>query len=48
MPEFSSSVIFVVATALFLCLHTLTTLLRKRMGWYSKHETALSRGEVNQ
>ena len=33
MHEFSGWVIFVVATALFLALHSLTVVVRKKMGW---------------
>ena len=34
MHEFSGWVIFVVATVLFLLLHSFVTYIRKRMGWY--------------
>lgn len=34
MHEFSGWVIFVVATILFLLLHTLITYIRKKLGWY--------------
>ena len=34
MHEFSGWVIFVVATVLFLGLHSLITLIRKKLGWY--------------
>jgi exosortase len=40
MHEFSGWVIFVVATALFLGLHTLTIVVRKKMGWLPKDEPA--------
>ena len=33
MHEFSGWVIFVVATVLFLALHSLTVVVRKKMGW---------------
>jgi exosortase len=36
MHEFSGWVIFVVATILFLLLHSLITLIRKKLGWYEK------------
>ena len=36
MHEFSGWVIFVVATALFLALHTLTVVVRKKFGWMPK------------
>jgi exosortase len=34
MHEFSGWVIFVVATILFLCLHSFITFVRKKLGWY--------------
>jgi exosortase len=34
MHEFSGWVIFVVATVLFLALHSLITFIRKKLGWY--------------
>ena len=34
MHEFSGWVIFVVATVLFLALHSLITYIRKKLGWY--------------
>jgi hypothetical protein len=34
MHEFSGWVIFVVATILFLALHSLITAIRKKLGWY--------------
>jgi len=41
MHEFSGWVIFVVATVLFLALHSLTVVVRKKMGWMPKNgETA--------
>jgi exosortase len=36
MHEFSGWVIFVVATALFLALHSLTVVIRKKFGWMPK------------
>jgi exosortase len=36
MHEFSGWVIFVVATALFLALHSLTIVIRKKFGWMPK------------
>jgi exosortase len=36
MHEFSGWVIFVVATAMFLALHTLTVVVRKKFGWMPK------------
>lgn len=36
MHEFSGWVIFVVATVLFLALHSLTVFVRKKMGWMPK------------
>jgi len=36
MHEFSGWVIFVVATALFLALHSLTVVVRKKFGWMPK------------
>lgn len=40
MHEFSGWVIFVVATALFLGLHSLTVVVRKKMGWMPPDEKA--------
>jgi exosortase/archaeosortase family protein len=34
MHEFSGWVIFVVATVLFLLLHSFVTYIRKKLGWY--------------
>jgi hypothetical protein len=34
MHEFSGWVIFVVATVLFLALHSFVTFIRKKLGWY--------------
>ena len=36
MHEFSGWVIFVVATILFLLLHSLITMIRKKLGWYEE------------
>ena len=36
MHEFSGWVIFVVATILFLLLHSLITMIRKKFGWYDE------------
>jgi exosortase A len=36
MHEFSGWVIFVVATAMFLALHSLTVVVRKKLGWMPK------------
>ncbi|MGA2902443.1 MAG: exosortase/archaeosortase family protein [Candidatus Korobacteraceae bacterium] len=38
MHEFSGWVIFVVATILFLLLHSAITLVRKKLGWHDKAE----------
>jgi exosortase len=40
MHEFSGWVIFVVATILFLGLHSLITFVRKKMGWYEEESRA--------
>jgi exosortase/archaeosortase family protein len=40
MHEFSGWVIFVVATALFLGLHSLTVAVRKKFGWMPKEPVA--------
>ncbi len=39
MHEFSGWVIFVVATILFLLLHSLITLIRKKLGWYDQGDS---------
>jgi exosortase A len=44
MHEFSGWVIFVVATALFLGLHSLTVAVRKRFGWMPKDPEIATRG----
>ena len=43
MHEFSGWVIFVVATALFLALHTLTVVVRKKFGWMPPDKPAANR-----
>ena len=48
MHEFSGWVIFVVATALFLGLHSLTIVVRKRLGWLPRGESALAKTKVTQ
>lgn len=40
MHEFSGWVIFVVATVLFLALHSLTIVVRKKLGWMPKDEAS--------
>ena len=40
MHEFSGWVIFVVATVLFLLLHSLINLTRRKLGWLPKDEGA--------
>jgi hypothetical protein len=47
MHEFSGWVIFIVATALFLALHSLTIVVRKKMGWMPQGESALAKGKVS-
>ena len=46
MHEFSGWVIFIVATALFLALHSLTIVVRKKMGWMPQGDNALA-GKVS-
>jgi exosortase len=46
MHEFSGWVIFVVATALFLGLHSLTVFVRKKMGWMPKGGSGPSKAQV--
>lgn len=46
MHEFSGWVIFLVATALFLGLHSLTLWLRKKMGWMSKDGDGTTKVQV--
>ncbi len=43
MHEFSGWVIFVVATALFLGLHSLTVVVRKKLGWMPKDTEAAAK-----
>lgn len=43
MHEFSGWVIFVVATALFLALHSLTVVVRKKMGWMPNDSRAAAK-----
>ncbi|HVP55927.1 MAG TPA: exosortase A [Candidatus Eisenbacteria bacterium] len=45
MHEFSGWVIFVVATALFLALHSLTVVVRKKLGWMPKETDAKAPGQ---
>jgi len=46
MHEFSGWVIFVVATALFLGLHSLTIFVRKKMGWMPKDWDGTAKAQV--
>lgn len=46
MHEFSGWVIFVVATVLFLALHSLTVTVRKKMGWMTDDNPPKSGSEV--
>jgi exosortase len=46
MHEFSGWVIFVVATVLFLGLHSLTIVVRKKLGWLPKDGSALAKAKV--
>lgn len=46
MHEFSGWVIFVVATALFLGLHSLTIFVRKKMGWMPKDSDGTAKTQV--
>ena len=46
MHEFSGWVIFVVATVLLLGLHSLTIVVRKKLGWLPQGEGALAKGKV--
>jgi exosortase len=43
MHEFSGWVIFVVATVLFLALHSLTIFVRKKLGWLPKDSAAAAK-----
>ena len=47
MHEFSGWVIFVVATALFLGLHSLTVYVRKKMGWMPKDSDGGAKVQVH-
>jgi exosortase len=47
MHEFSGWVIFVVATALFLGLHSLTVYVRKKMGWMPKDSDGGAKAQVH-
>ena len=46
MHEFSGWVIFVVATALFLGLHSLTVVVRKKLGWMPKETEGTAQAQV--
>ncbi len=46
MHEFSGWVIFVVATALFLGLHSVTVFVRKKMGWMPKDGSRPTKAQV--
>ena len=46
MHEFSGWVIFVVATILFLALHSLITFIRKKLGWYDDGPDGTSTSKV--
>jgi exosortase len=46
MHEASGWVIFVVATALFLALHSLTVVVRKKLGWMPKDTDGASKTQV--
>ncbi len=46
MHEFSGWVIFVVATALFLALHSLTVVVRKKMGWMPTDTDKATKAQV--
>jgi exosortase/archaeosortase family protein len=46
MHEFSGWVIFVVATVLFLALHSLTVVVRKKFGWMAKDTEAAAQAQV--
>ena len=46
MHEFSGWVIFVVATVLFLGLHSLTVFVRKKMGWMPKDSDGPAKAQV--
>lgn len=48
MHEFSGWVIFVVATILFLLLHSLITMIRKKLGWYDQNQQPALAAKVGQ
>ncbi len=48
MHEFSGWVIFVVATILFLLLHSLITMIRKKLGWYDQTQPPAVAAQVAQ
>ncbi len=48
MHEFSGWVIFVVATVLFLLLHSLITMIRKKLGWYEENQPPAPAAKVAQ
>ena len=48
MHEFSGWVIFVVATIMFLCLHSFITFVRKKLGWYRPGPGPALAGKVGQ
>ena len=48
MHEFSGWVIFVVATALFLALHSLTVVVRRKLGWMPKETEAAAKAQVQE
>ncbi len=48
MHEFSGWVIFVVATVLFLLLHSGITFIRKKLGWYDKGQHPALAAKVSQ
>jgi exosortase len=48
MHEFSGWVIFVVATILFLALHSVITFVRKKLGWYDPTPPAVLAAKVGQ
>ena len=48
MHEFSGWVIFVVATILFLALHSLITFVRKKLGWYDPDPHSTIAAKVGQ
>ncbi len=48
MHEFSGWVIFVVATILFLLLHSFITFIRKKLGWYELNQDPVLPAKVTQ